>query len=43
MSCIKDLEKELNTKEKIVVKILAKTFNKVYNLARIKTINSMLK
>lgn len=31
--------KELNWKEKIIVKIFAKTFNKVHNITRIKIIN----
>lgn len=35
--------KELNFVEKIIVKIFRKTFVKVYNIARIKTINKMLK
>ena len=34
--------KELNWKERIVVKLFAKTFEKVYNKCRIKIINSML-
>lgn len=40
---IKDVEKELNWKEKVIVKIFAKTFNKVYSIARIKTVNNILK
>ncbi len=35
--------KELNWKEKIIVKIFNKTFNKVANLVRINTVNQMLK
>ena len=35
--------KELNWKEKIIVKVFTKTFNKVYNIARIKTVNMLLK
>ena len=34
--------KELNWKERIVVKLFAKTFEKVYNKCRIKIVNSML-
>ncbi len=37
-----EVMKELNWKEKIVVKLFAKTFEKVYNKCRIKIINSML-
>lgn len=33
---------ELNWKERIVVKLFAKTFEKVYNKCRIKIVNSML-
>lgn len=35
--------KELNFVERIIVKIFRKTFVKVYNIARIKTVNKMLK
>lgn len=35
--------KELNWKEKILVKIFEKTFYKVYHKARIEIINSILK
>lgn len=35
--------KELNWKERIVVKLFAKTFENVYNKCRIKIVNSMLK
>ncbi len=35
--------KELNWKEKIIVKIFAKTFNKVHNITRIKIINALIK
>ena len=34
--------KELNWKEKIIVKLFAKTFDKVYNKCRIKIVNSIL-
>lgn len=35
--------KELNWKEKIIVKIFAKTFGKVHNVTRIKIINALIK
>lgn len=35
--------KELNWKEKIIVKIFAKTFSKVHNITRIKIINVLIK
>ena len=34
--------KELNWKERIVVKLFAKTFEKVYNKCRIKIVNSII-
>ena len=37
-----EIIKELNWKERIVVKLFAKTFEKVYNKCRIKIVNSML-
>lgn len=37
------VKNELNWRERIIVRIFAKTFNKVYNIGRINTINSMLK
>ena len=37
------VKNELNWREKIIVRIFAKTFNKVYNIGRIKSINSILK
>lgn len=40
---INEIKKGLNWKEKIIVKIFAKTMKKVYNIARIKTINDLLK
>ena len=40
---IKDVENELNWREKIIIKVFTKTFNKVYNIGRINAINSMLK
>lgn len=35
--------KELNFVEKIIVKVFTKTFNKVYNITRINTINKIIK
>lgn len=44
MNVVKDeVIKELNWKERIVVKVFSKTFKKVYNKCRIKIVNSMLK
>ena len=37
-----EIMNELNWKERIVVKVFAKTFEKVYNKCRIKIVNSML-
>ncbi len=37
-----EIIKELNWKERIVVKLFAKTFEKVYNKCRIKVVNSIL-
>lgn len=37
-----EVMKNLNWKERVIVKIFAKTFNKVYNLARIETFNKLL-
>ena len=34
--------KELNWREKIIVKLFAKTFNKVANLIRINTVNKLI-
>lgn len=39
----KDVVKELNFVEKIIVKVFTKTFNKVYNITRINTINKIIK
>lgn len=38
-----EVMEELKWKEKIIVKIFNKTFYKVYNISRIKTINKLLK
>lgn len=40
---LKEVTKELNVKEKIIVKIFEKTFNKVLNLSRISIVNKLLK
>ena len=37
-----EIIKELNLKERIIIKLFAKTFKKVYNKCRIKIVNSML-
>lgn len=37
-----EIIKELNWKEKIIFKLFTKTFTKVYNIVRIKTINKIL-
>ena len=37
-----EIMKELNWKERIVVKLFAKTFEKVYNKCRIKIVNSII-
>lgn len=39
---VKEVLKELNWKEKIIVKIFSKIFIKVYNISRIKIVNKML-
>lgn len=39
---VNEIMKELNWKERIVVRIFRKTFIKVVNVARIKIINKML-
>lgn len=38
-----EVKKELNWKEKIIIKVFTKTFIKVYNVARINIVNNMLK
>lgn len=40
---LKEINKELNWKEKIVIKIFKKTFCKVHNLIRISIVNKLLK
>ena len=37
-----EIMEELNWKERIIVKLFAKTFEKVYNKCRIKIVNSIL-
>lgn len=39
---VEEIVKELNWKERIIVKVFRKTFIKVVNVARIKIINKML-
>lgn len=38
-----DVVNELNLKERIIVKVFAKTFNKVYNVTRLQIVNQLLK
>ena len=38
-----DVINELNLKERIIVKIFVKTFNKVYNVTRLQIVNQLLK
>ena len=40
---LKEIENELKWKEKIIIRIFNKTFNKVANLVRINTVNQMIK
>ncbi len=40
---LKELKKELNWKEKIIVRIFSKTFTKVYNICRINIVNKIIK
>jgi len=40
---LKEISKELNWKEKIILKIFTKTIIKVYNITRINTLNRILK
>lgn len=38
-----EVREELNWKERVVVKIFEKTFIKVYNISRIRTVNNLVK
>ena len=38
-----EVMKELNWKERIIVRTFNKTFNKVYNISRINSSNALLK
>ena len=40
---VDEIKRELNWKEKIVIHVFTKTIIKVYNMARIRTINELLK
>lgn len=40
---LKEIENKLKWKEKIIIRIFNKTFNKVANLVRINTVNQMIK
>ena len=42
MEFIETIKKELSWKEKIVFKVFTKLFIKLYNIARIETVNAML-
>ena len=42
MENLETIRKELNWKEKIVFKLFTKLFVKLYNIARIETVNAML-
>ena len=37
-----EVKKELNWKERIIIKLFTKTFTKVYNIARIKIVNKLI-
>lgn len=39
---VEEIKKECNLKERILLKLFAKTFVKVYNISRIKAINNIL-
>lgn len=39
---VKEIEKECNFKERILLRLFTKTFVKVYNIARLKVINNLL-
>jgi len=41
--CMEEIKRELNLKERIVIKVFSKTFNKVSNLVRINTLNNIIK
>ncbi|MCI8444564.1 MAG: hypothetical protein HFJ37_05380 [Clostridia bacterium] len=40
---LKEVKKELNWKEKIIIKIFKKTFSKIYDKMRIVVVNKLLK
>ncbi len=40
---LKELSKELNWKEKMIVRIFSKTFYKVYHICRIHIVNKIIK
>ena len=39
---LNEIKNELNWKEKIIIKVFANTFKKVYNFSRVKSINGIL-
>lgn len=40
---LNEIKDGLNLREKFILKVFTKTFNKVYNIARINTINKFIK
>lgn len=40
---LKEVMKELNWKERIVIKLFTRTFNKIYNIARINIVNEIIR
>lgn len=43
MEELNEVIKKLNWRERIIVKVFTKTFKKLYNIERIRIINSLLK
>ena len=40
---LNEMKKELNWKERIIIKIFTRTFSKIYNIARINIVNEIIK
>lgn len=40
---LNEVKRELNWKERIVIKLFTRTFNKIYNIARINIVNEIIK
>ena len=40
---LNEVKKELNWKERIIIKIFTRTFSKIYNIARINIVNEIIK